>query len=154
MRTRKRMIATGVSLALLTGLAGAGVGAAASSTPPASAAAMAASAVSASASKPAPSPTKTPPSSPTPIPPFFSHDLARILHISVTRAEHVFDVIQQIEAFGNRNFDSDPRFTALAAGLHITPQQLVDALVRVKQDYGNTLPRPPVGKSAPAPGKG
>lgn len=56
---------------------------------------------------------------------------ANVLHISESRAAQA---VAQIEHMSRDTALTDPQFEALAASLHLTPQQLVDAIDQVKQE--------------------
>jgi hypothetical protein len=56
---------------------------------------------------------------------------ANVLHISESRAAQA---VAQIEHMSRETALTDPQFEALAASLHLTPQQLVNAIDQVKQD--------------------
>lgn len=96
---------------------------------------------------------KTPPPPRTPDPQV-SQTLAGILHISVARAAQVLEQLDRIAPDRGVSPD-DPQFRAIAASLHLTPQQLTDALVQMKQTLAGSMPAPsqsPV--SVPSGGKG
>ena len=78
--------------------------------------------------------------------PRISQALAAVLHISVARAEQVLEQLDRIARPGNGISPTDPQFRALAASLHLTPQQLVDALIQMKQSLAGSMPPP-----SPAP---
>lgn len=59
--------------------------------------------------------------------------LAAELHISVDRARQVFKDLEKVNGKGG-DVVSDPAFIAIAKGLGITPQHLLDVLVKVKQE--------------------
>jgi hypothetical protein len=59
--------------------------------------------------------------------------LAAELHISVDRARQVYRDLEKVKARGD-DIVKDPAFVAIAKGLHITPQQLLATLRKVKQE--------------------
>jgi hypothetical protein len=61
--------------------------------------------------------------------------LATELHISADRARQVFKDLDKINGKGG-DVVKDPAFVAIAKGLGITPQQLLAALIKVKQEVG------------------
>lgn len=71
-----------------------------------------------------------------------AHTLAGFLHVSDARAAQV---LTQLEQMSRETALTDPRFEAVAASLHITPQQLVNAIDETKQAIAAHLPTP--GKS-------
>lgn len=79
------------------------------------------------------------------------HTLAGILHIGDARAAQVLDRLERISQPHSGIPADDPQFRALAASLHITPQQLIDAIRQLKQDIAGSMPKP---SSPPVPGKG
>lgn len=82
--------------------------------------------------------------------PRISQTLAGILHISVARAAQVLEQLDRI-ALPNRGVSPDnPQFRALAASLHLTPQQLINALVQMKEDLVGSMP-PPSKSPVPVP---
>ena len=56
--------------------------------------------------------------------------LAAELHISADRARQVFNDLEKVKG---KDVRADPEFIAIANGLHITPQRLLDALIAVKK---------------------
>lgn len=78
------------------------------------------------------------------------HTLAGILHITDARAAQVLDRLNRIAQPHHGISPGDPQFRALAASLHITPQQLADAIRQLKQDLAGSMPKP---SSSPVPGK-
>lgn len=67
--------------------------------------------------------------------------LAGILHVSDARAKQVLERLEQISEPGHGVSPQDPRFRAIAASLHLTPQQLADALMKMKQTLAASMPR-------------
>ncbi|MFL6145424.1 MAG: hypothetical protein ACJ72N_26630 [Labedaea sp.] len=61
--------------------------------------------------------------------------LATELHISAARAGQVFRDLDNVKANG-ADVVKDPEFIAMAKGLGITPQRLLAALIKVKQELG------------------
>jgi hypothetical protein len=62
--------------------------------------------------------------------------LATELHISVDRSRQVFRDLDKVKARGD-DIVKDPAFVAIAKGLGITPQKLLDTLRKVKQQIGD-----------------
>jgi hypothetical protein len=62
--------------------------------------------------------------------------LAAELHISAERSRQVFRDLDKVKARGE-DIVKDPAFVAIAKGLRITPQQLLDTLRKVKQKLGD-----------------
>lgn len=98
--------------------------------------------------------TTPPPGTPDPQ---ISHALAGILHVSAARAAQVLEQLDRI-AWPSRSIPTDnPQFRALAASLHLTPQQLADALYQMKQALSASRPSPSSTSSPsskpPAPNK-
>ena len=62
---------------------------------------------------------------------------AGILHVSQERAAQVLD---QLSRIGRGISLTDPQFVAIAASLHITPQQLSQDLMTLKQDLRASMP--------------
>jgi hypothetical protein len=58
--------------------------------------------------------------------------LAAELHISTQAAQRVFDELDKVHGKGE-DVVKDPAFVAIAAGIGVTPQRLLAALVKVKQ---------------------
>jgi hypothetical protein len=79
------------------------------------------------------------------------HLLAGELHISVDRARQVFTDIEKLQP-RSRDITADPGFIRIARGLGITPQQLVTALIDVKEKLAGSAPKAPP-KTAPSPTK-
>ena len=61
--------------------------------------------------------------------------LAKELHISADRARQVLNDLEKVNG-KSEDIVKDPAFIAIAKGLGITPQQLLAALVKVKQEVG------------------
>jgi len=84
------------------------------------------------------------------------HVLAKILHISDARARQVLEQLDKIDQADNGVSPQDPKFKALAASLHLTPQQLMNALIQMKETLGggsNPGPKPkPTPSSSPTKG--
>lgn len=80
--------------------------------------------------------------------------LAAELKISQDRARQVFKDLDKVGGKGD-DILKDPAFIAIAKGLGITPQRLLDALRKVKQEYGKKEGGKPKDDKAPsgAPGK-
>jgi hypothetical protein len=98
---------------------------------------------------------KTPPPPGTPDPKL-SQTLAGILHVSDARAAQVLEQLDRIARPSRSVSIDDPQFRALAASLHLTPQQLDDALHQMKEDLRASMPSPSDSSSAqakaPSPG--
>jgi hypothetical protein len=60
--------------------------------------------------------------------------LAAELHISTDRARQVFTDLEKVKGNGEE-IVKDPAFIAIAKGLGITPQRLLDALIAVKKAF-------------------
>ncbi len=90
------------------------------------------------------------PGKPGALDPLMIHTLAGILHISDARAAQVLDRLDRIERAGHGISPTDPKFRAIAASLHITPQRLADALRQLKEALAGSMPKP---SSSPVPGK-
>lgn len=74
--------------------------------------------------------------------------LAAELRISVDRARQVFHDLKKVTARGD-DIVKDPAFVAIAKGLGITPQQLLDTLRKIKQELADKLnDKDPGGSSA------
>ena len=67
--------------------------------------------------------------------------LAAQLHISTDRARQVFKDLEKVKARGDA-IVKDPAFVAIAKGLGITPQRLLDVLRKVKQEIGKPGDKP------------
>lgn len=93
-------------------------------------------------------PGKTPPPPGTPDQ-LVVHTLAGILHISDARATQVLEQLDRIAQPGRGISPGDPQFQAVAASLHLTPQQLSNAVYQLKQALGASRPSP---SKSPAPG--
>jgi hypothetical protein len=74
--------------------------------------------------------------------------LAGELHISIDRSRQVFRDLDKVKARGE-DLVKDPAFVAIAKGLRITPQHLLDTLRKVKQQVGEK-PKEKVPSGAPA----
>jgi hypothetical protein len=74
--------------------------------------------------------------------------LAAELHISADRSRQVFRDLDKVKARGE-DIVKDPAFVAIAKGLRITPQQLLDTLRKVKQKVGDK-PKEKAESGAPA----
>lgn len=96
---------------------------------------------------------KTPPPPGTPDPKV-SQTLAGILHVSDARAAQVLEQLDRIAQPGRGVSIDDPQFRALAASLHLTPQQLDDALRQMKEDLRASMPSPSDSGKAQVPGTG
>ncbi len=92
---------------------------------------------------------KTPPPPGTPDPKL-SQTLAGILHVSDTRAAQVLEQLDRIAQPSRGVSIDDRQFRALAASLHLTPQQLDDALRQMKEDLRASMPSPADSSSAQA----
>ncbi|SMD22508.1 hypothetical protein [Kibdelosporangium aridum] len=77
--------------------------------------------------------------------------LAAELRISVDRARQVFRDVAKVKSRGEF-LVKDPAFVAIAKGLGITPQRLLDALIKVKEklgkDHGKPKDKAPSGSPA------
>lgn len=83
--------------------------------------------------------------------------LARELHLSTAQATKVWAALQAVSAKGELS-PRNPAFVALAKGLKVTPQRLLDVLVKLKQELAKQQPGKGKGKPAgpvkpPAPAK-
>jgi hypothetical protein len=67
--------------------------------------------------------------------------LAAKLHISTDRARQVFKDLDKVTGRGEAIL-KDPAFVAIAKGLGITPQRLLDVLVKVKQEISKDEDKP------------
>jgi hypothetical protein len=74
--------------------------------------------------------------------PRLSSTLAGILHVSQERAAQVLEQLGRIQddRRGQGIDPNDPRYRAIAASLHITPEQLSQDLLTLKQDIRSTIP--------------
>lgn len=75
--------------------------------------------------------------------PLLSSTLAGILHVSQARAAQVLEQLGRIQddQRGQGIDPNDPQYRAIAASLHITPQQLSQDLRTLKQDIRSTMPK-------------
>lgn len=74
--------------------------------------------------------------------PRLSTTLAGILHVSQARAAQVLEQLGRIQDDhrGQGIDPNDPQYRAIAASLHITPEQLSQDLMTLKQDIRSTIP--------------
>jgi hypothetical protein len=74
--------------------------------------------------------------------PRLSSTLAGILHVSQERAAQVLEQLGRIQddRRGQGIDPNDPRYRAIAASLHITPEQLSQDLLTLKQDIRSAIP--------------
>ena len=74
--------------------------------------------------------------------PRMSSTLAGILHVSQERAAQVLEQLGRIQddQRGQGIDPNDPQYRAIAASLHITPEQLSQDLLTLKQDIRSTIP--------------
>lgn len=74
--------------------------------------------------------------------PRLSSTLAGILHVSQERAAQVLEQLGRIQddRRGQGIDPNDPQYRAIAASLHITPEQLSQDLLTLKQDIRSTIP--------------
>ncbi|HEU5474282.1 MAG TPA: hypothetical protein VFV67_26845 [Actinophytocola sp.] len=75
--------------------------------------------------------------------------LATELHISADAARQVFRDLEKVDGKG-AEIVTDPAFVAIADKLGITPQRLLDTLIKVKQEYGKQNEKDKVPGGAPA----
>jgi hypothetical protein len=78
--------------------------------------------------------------------------LASELHISGNAARQVFQDLDKVKANGE-DVVRDPAFIAIAKGLHITPQQLLEALITVKKELAGKEGGPKEKVPSGSPGK-
>jgi hypothetical protein len=71
--------------------------------------------------------------------------LAVELHISANRARQVFRDLEKVKGRGE-DIVKDPAFIAIAKGLRLTPEQLVAALRKVKEEVGGNVKEEVGGK--------
>lgn len=76
--------------------------------------------------------------------------LAKELHISRDAAKKVLDALEQVKAKGD-DVVKDPAFVAIAKGLGISPERLLAALIKVKQELaGKEKPKEKAPSGSPA----
>ncbi|WP_435224467.1 hypothetical protein [Streptomyces sp. Tue6028] len=84
---------------------------------------------------------------------FSAADFAKILGVSTAKAKSALDALQKLANGPKGHIDeTSPAYTAIAAELGVSPQQLTDAIIQLKKETAKPAPGKP-GEDKPAPKK-